>query len=95
MLDSKGYLKLVDFGSAKLLPVGFKTNTLCGCALYLAPEIILSKGYTKSVGMDLNILIIFEYLTVKNSPNDTYIYRFLVVGNTTVRVTNAEDTFCT
>jgi serine/threonine protein kinase len=74
MLDSKGYLKLVDFGSAKLLPVGFKTNTLCGCALYLAPEIILSKGYTKSVGMDLNILIIFEYLTVKNSPNDTYIY---------------------
>ena len=53
MLDSKGYLKLVDLGSAKLLPVGFKTNTLCGCALYLAPEIILSKGYTKSVGENI------------------------------------------
>lgn len=51
VLDANGYLRLVDFGSAKLLPVGCKASTLCGCALYLAPEVILSKGYNKSVGM--------------------------------------------
>jgi len=47
MLDNKGYLKVVDFGLAKV--VTDKTWTLCGTPDYLAPEIILSRGHDKAV----------------------------------------------
>lgn len=42
LLDGKGYIKMTDFGFAKV--VGNKrTYTLCGTPDYLAPEIILNK----------------------------------------------------
>ena len=42
LLDGKGYIKMTDFGFAKM--VGNKrTYTLCGTPDYLAPEIILNK----------------------------------------------------
>eukprot|EP00929_Paragymnodinium_shiwhaense_P033220 TRINITY_DN18286_c0_g1_i1.p1 TRINITY_DN18286_c0_g1~~TRINITY_DN18286_c0_g1_i1.p1 ORF type:complete len:1024 (+),score=291.07 TRINITY_DN18286_c0_g1_i1:121-3192(+) len=44
MLDSQGYLKLVDFGLAKCLDSG-KTFTLVGTIYYIAPEVIRSVGY--------------------------------------------------
>jgi len=43
LLDSKGYLKMVDFGFAKV--VTDRTWTLCGTPEYLAPEIVLNKGH--------------------------------------------------
>jgi cGMP-dependent protein kinase 1 len=55
LLDTAGYLKVIDFGFAKRLPfmkAGVrqeKTYTLCGTPEYLAPEIIMSKGYDKGV----------------------------------------------
>ena len=41
LLDSKGHVKITDFGFAKV--VHTRTFTLCGTPDYLAPEIILNK----------------------------------------------------
>jgi len=55
LMDSRGYLKMIDFGFAKKFPYlknGMKqdkTYTLCGTPEYLAPEIVMSKGYDKCV----------------------------------------------
>jgi len=45
LLDSRGYLRLTDFGFAKI--VDDRTWTLCGTPEYLAPEIILNEGHGK------------------------------------------------
>lgn len=47
MIDKNGYLKITDFGFCKVL--NGRTWTLCGTPEYLAPELILSKGYGFSV----------------------------------------------
>jgi cGMP-dependent protein kinase len=48
MIDEKGYLKLIDMGTAKILKsesgVG-KTFTILGTPHYMAPEILKGKGY--------------------------------------------------
>ncbi|VDM49752.1 unnamed protein product [Toxocara canis] len=49
LLDSRGYLKLVDLGFAKKLEKGKKTWTFCGTPEYVAPEIILNKGHDIAV----------------------------------------------
>lgn len=48
VLDSDGYLKVVDFGLSKVLK-GWKTWTMCGTPEYLAPEILRSEGHNQSV----------------------------------------------
>ena len=48
MIDKTGYLKLIDFGIAKDLKNKELTNTICGTPNYLAPEVIMGKGYSFS-----------------------------------------------
>ena len=47
LLDRHGHLKITDFGFAKEVPD--ITWTLCGTPDYLAPEVVASRGYNKSV----------------------------------------------
>jgi len=49
LLDSQGYVKMVDFGFSKVIPQGNKTWTFCGTPEYVAPEIILNRGHDRAV----------------------------------------------
>ena len=65
LIDGQGYLKLVDFGFAKVVLTN-KTFTLCGTPEYLAPEIILNKGH--STGADWWSLGILTYEMLVGAP---------------------------
>ena len=44
MLDNNGYLKLIDFGTARKLK-NF-SQTVIGTPNFIAPEVLLGKGYS-------------------------------------------------
>ena len=45
MIDQNGYLNVIDFGLAKVMPPDGRTYTICGTPMYLAPEVIQKKGH--------------------------------------------------
>lgn len=44
MVDKTGYLKIIDFGTAKI--INDFTQTIIGTPHYIAPEILIGKGYS-------------------------------------------------
>ena len=60
LLDKDGYLKITDFGFAKV--VSYKTYTLCGTPEYIAPEVLLSKGHGRGVDWWTLGILIYEML---------------------------------
>ncbi|MCQ2821506.1 MAG: serine/threonine-protein kinase [archaeon] len=63
LIDFQGHIKLTDFGLSKILSEeDKKTYTMCGTAEYLAPEIILEKGYDKSCDWFSFGALMFEML---------------------------------
>ncbi|KAH3660554.1 hypothetical protein OGAPHI_007140 [Ogataea philodendri] len=60
LLDRNGHIKLTDFGFAK--EVETVTWTLCGTPDYIAPEVITTKPYNKSVDWWSLGILIFEML---------------------------------
>ncbi len=58
LLDNDGYLKLTDFGFAKIIEG--RTYTICGTPEYIAPEILLKKGHGKAVDWWALGVLIYE-----------------------------------
>ena len=66
LLDSKGHIKLTDFGLSKILNSSKeKAFTICGTPQYLAPEMFFNKGYDKCVDWWSLGCLIYEMLTGK------------------------------
>ena len=51
LIDAGGYIRIVDFGFAKVLKTGDQTYTIVGTPEYLAPECVLGQGYRFDVDL--------------------------------------------
>ena len=49
MINEDGYLKLIDFGLAKIVKNNDQTMSFCGTPEYIAPEMVAGKGHGKPV----------------------------------------------
>lgn len=64
LIDYQGHIALCDFGLCKLnMSNEDKTNTFCGTPEYLAPELLLNQGYTRSVDWWTLGTLLYEMLT--------------------------------
>ncbi|CAO3678630.1 unnamed protein product [Rhizopus stolonifer] len=62
LLDGEGHVLLTDFGLSKVSIEGSRTNTVCGTAEYMAPEILLEVNYDKSVDFWTFGILMYEML---------------------------------
>lgn len=62
LIDMNGYLKIIDFGLAKMLDSGKTglTKTYCGTPEYLAPEMIQQTGHNFSIDWWALGILIYE-----------------------------------
>ena len=66
LLDSKGHVKLTDFGlSIMLEDEDDKAYTICGTPQYVAPEVLLKKGYDKAIDWWSLGCVMYEMLVGK------------------------------
>ena len=68
LISRDGYLKLTDFGFAKICEG--RTYTLCGTPEYLAPEILLNKGHGKPVDWWTLGILLYEMIAGVDPFND-------------------------
>jgi protein kinase A len=68
LIGPDGYLRLTDFGFAKIL--SGRTYTLCGTPEYLAPEILNNKGHGKGVDWWTVGVLLYEMLAGIDPFND-------------------------
>eukprot|EP00038_Savillea_parva_P027740 m.61209 g.61209 ORF g.61209 m.61209 type:complete len:502 (+) comp8009_c0_seq1:26-1531(+) len=64
VVDVKGNLKLIDFGTAKRLDdKTHRTYTFCGTQEYMAPEVLTNRGYSFEVDWWSIGVVVYEFLT--------------------------------
>ena len=83
LIDSTGYPVIVDLGFAKI--VEDKTFTLCGTTIYIAPELILSRGHDKaadywSLGVLIYEMIIGKTPFVEDGLNQMALFKKICKG---------------
>ena len=62
LLQDDGYIKVIDFGLAKILKDGEETMTFCGTPEYLAPEMVRNEGHTFSVDWWALGVLVYEMM---------------------------------
>lgn len=85
LVDSRGYLKLTDFGIAKMV-VGL-TYTVCGTADYFAPEVLKQQGYNRGADWWACGVLLFIMMAGRSpfdAPAVHLIYKNIVKGMTKV-----------
>lgn len=85
MIDARGYLKLTDFGFAKLLEPNDYTFTFAGTPEYVAPEIIFQKGHDKAVDYWEFGIFVYELLVGRtpfksNDSSHLKTYNLIIAG---------------
>ncbi|KAK9507817.1 hypothetical protein O3M35_007591 [Rhynocoris fuscipes] len=81
LLERSGYIKLTDFGLSK--KTDNRTYTMCGTPDYIAPEMILSKGYGISVDYWSFGILLYEFNSGKPpfySPNERKTFEKIIQG---------------
>ena len=62
LIDRDGYLKIIDFGLAKMLKDNETATSFCGTPEYLAPEMVDNKGHDFSVDWWALGILIYEMM---------------------------------
>ena len=64
MVNDAGYMYLIDLGTAKPLikSRAYRTYTIIGTPHYMAPEIILGKGYSFNVDLWSMGICMYEFM---------------------------------
>ena len=95
MIDNNGYLKMIDFGTAKILSSTDYTSTIIGTPHYIAPEILQGRGYSLSCDFWSLGICMYEIFYGKypfgNFANDVIqIYKEILKSNFSFPVENAK-----
>lgn len=77
MVNDKGYIKIIDFGTVK--EIKERTSTIIGTPHYMAPEIVKGEGYSFQVDIWSIAICLFEFYCGKlpfgeqyDEPMDVY-----------------------
>ena len=62
LIGEDGYIKLIDFGMAKMVQGNEKATSFCGTPEYLAPEIITGEGHNRAADWWSYGILLFEML---------------------------------